>query len=1331
MIRRTISILALLVTFSFSVVAKPIPEADFTHIDTRSGLPSNSVRDIKQDSQGFMWFATDGGLVRYDGREMRIFDINSTHIDKDPTAGFLDNFIATIYEKGGILWIGEDSGLYNYNPHTDLIKRVPVPDRNGVPRYITEPVGFITADFDGNLWIVVQGHGIVRYNPEMGTTQWYDINEWNNNISELLVDSNNNIWAIGYVNPHGLQLLDRAADEFRPVNITNNAGQTIITSASSIGEDSEGKIWLGSTHHGLICFDPYTRRQVEHFMTPGTRSASHVHSITEIEPGLIAFGSNNGLGMFDWRTLETRYFLPDELNSHSISNSFVYPVTLDEEGGLWVGTFYGGINYLAPQLKPFRQYLPSAFRNSVKGNVISRFEELPDGVIAIASDDGGLSLLNPVTGKFSSPDIFPPSHSQNLHALENVDNTLWIGSYGDGITAWNRNNNTRRHYTTVILPDGKEAEEESAYDIYRNSKGRIYAGTMNGINVYDPDIDKFRRLINTGAMVIDIEEIPTGELLFATQGAGIYVLNPDGSWKIFKSDDKSGLPHNHVNSIESSAAGDVYVATQNGLVKYDSVEHKFEPMDTGIDENIIMSVISDQHTLWLTTPKGIWRLVNGGQGRMFGSADGVAGESTVANTLFKSSDGCIYSGANHGFTAFYPYQLKDNPHVPPLALTDIRVNHNVYTPSGSETVAVNDIKEIEVPYGHNSVTVNFAALSYVNPGKNSYRFRLDGYEKDWVDGGNQNFVRYTNLEPGKYVLHIQGSNNDGVWNAEGLSLVIRVLPPWWATWWMKAIYSVVFIALIALMWLWAARRSEREHTVQIERLERRKEHEVYDAKMKFFTMIAHEIRTPVSLIKGPLEKILRNSENLNGEQRADLEVISRNNNRLLKLINQLLDFKSVENAGLVNEFTSTDIPTLVKITVDRFASSMQKKGISIEMKGVDSGFVADIDAEAFTKLLSNLLNNARKYALSKVNVDVRHSANESTFTVVVADDGPGIPKESLPRIFEAFYRTEQDERTNPEGGSGIGLSIVKNVTDAHGGNVKVYNGDNGGAVFEVTLPLIHDKEPQRVMPKEKADSEKPTLLFVDDNADMVDFITSSFSNDYNILSANNGREALQTLKDTHPDIIVSDWMMPGMDGLQLCEAIRTDSEISHIPFIMLTARTDDVSKTQGYEKGVDGYLEKPFSITLLSATVSNILERRRELQKRYTTMPLEPLHSVALTLNDTDILQQMENIIQENLTNPALSVDFIADKMKISRSTLYNKIKILADITPNELIQLTRLKHAAVLLQDGHYRVNEICYMVGFNSPSYFAKCFQKQFGVRPNDFTKLSPDSDGGGVSV
>lgn len=525
------------------------------------------------------------------------------------------------------------------------------------------------------------------------------------------------------------------------------------------------------------------------------------------------------------------------------------------------------------------------------------------------------------------------------------------------------------------------------------------------------------------------------------------------------------------------------------------------------------------------------------------------------------------------------------------------------------------------------------------------------------------------------------------------------------------------------------KRTEKKHTAEINQLNVSKEKEVHEAKIKFFTMIAHEIRTPVSLIIGPLEKIMKSSIPMSPVLRDDLNIIDRNSQRLLFLVNQLLDFRKVEQEGITIKYTLQNIRQLLQAVCERFKPFITQHGAHLEVEYPDADFTAMVESEAITKLISNLLTNASKYTKDKVGLSCVVQPEQHTFVIKVTDNGIGISKEDQEKIFRPFYQAMDNKP-----GTGIGLSIVKSIVESHNGCIEVESEINKGSSFIVTLPIeqagaavqegetsvLNPAIPEDILLESlpvTASKDKPVMLIVDDNEEMLNFLSSSFSGQYSILTAEDGAEALEKLRENEVTLIVSDWMMPRMDGVEFCKALRADQAISHIPFILLTAKTDTNSKIEGMDCGADAYIEKPFSVQYLEACIRNLLDLRNLLRQKFSKMPMVPLNSIASNSVDNKFLTRINEIIEQNFSNPELTVDFLAEQLCISRSGLFAKIKTLANITPNELIQIVRLKKAAALLTENKYRINEICYMVGFNNPSYFAKCFQKQFGIKPGEF--------------
>ena len=676
--------------------------------------------------------------------------------------------------------------------------------------------------------------------------------------------------------------------------------------------------------------------------------------------------------------------------------------------------------------------------------------------------------------------------------------------------------------------------------------------------------------------------------------------------------------------------------------------------------------------------------------------------------------------------------------MPPVYITGLSImNQEEHTAEGLP-LDLSQTKELTLGYSDGQmVTFSFASLSYCSPEKNQYAYMLEGFDHDWNYVGNQNRATYTNLPAGTYVFRVKATNNDGAWSANEAALRIVVHPPLWWSWWAKILYLLLIGVAVWMYVRFRLKRAEHQHQQEIERLNAEKEKEVREARLNFFTMIAHEIRTPVSLIIGPLEKIMKADTAISGK--ADMRVIDRNAHRLLELVNQLLDFRKVEQQSLVMRFAPHNIHELIEGVSERFAPTFEQGGKRFTVDCPDEHFTAIIDKEAVTKVVSNLLTNANKYTRNDVRLSCGPEPDGVHFRIVVSDNGVGIREEDRQRIFEPFFQAMDNKP-----GTGIGLNIVKNIVDLHHGTISVDSEVGKGTTFTVVLPDRQEEargyegvgarepentsdgqasprssEPSYSSFSEYPRSSKDTMLIVDDSEDMVAFLKDSFCHQYEVITASDGIEALDLLKKHEVNIIISDWMMPRMDGAELCRRVRLNPLTSHIPFVMLTAKTDDDAKVEGMDVGADTYIEKPFSLEYLEACIRNMLKLRRQLMEKFSTQPLEPVTEIAQNATDNEFLVRMNRIIEENFSNSELNVNFLADKLNISRSGLFAKIKTLADITPNEMIQIVRLKKAAQLLLERKYTVSEIGYMVGFSNPSYFSKCFQKQFGIKPGDYIK------------
>ena len=610
-------------------------------------------------------------------------------------------------------------------------------------------------------------------------------------------------------------------------------------------------------------------------------------------------------------------------------------------------------------------------------------------------------------------------------------------------------------------------------------------------------------------------------------------------------------------------------------------------------------------------------------------------------------------------------------------------------------------------------------------------YKLDGFDADWLTIGESPIVTYSNLRYGNYTFKVKVSNSDGVWNENGISLKVHILPPFYLSVWAYFVYALLIIGCSLYVIIYFKRRSNNKHRRQMEKFEQEKECEVYHAKIDFFTNVAHEIRTPLTLIKGPLENIILKKQ-VDAETREDLNVMKQNTERLLNLTNQLLDFRKTESQGIRLNFAKCNITEVLKETHVRFTSLAKQKGLEFTLQVPEKDFYAHVNQEAFTKIISNLLNNGMKYAESYVHVmlEIPETDDDNLFRIRTVNDGVIIPDEMKEEIFKPFVRFNEQEDGKVTTGTGIGLALSRSLAELHQGTLAMETGEESN-IFCLTLPVVQDMtitltpeaevEIDRVneIPAEQAGRKdnRPTVLVVEDNPDMLTFVVRQLSRDYTVLTATNGAEALKVLDGNYVNLVISDVVMPVMDGFELCKTIKSDLNYSHIPVILLTAKTNIQSKIEGMELGADAYIEKPFSVEYLQACASNLIQNREKLRQAFAESPFIAANTMALTKADEEFIKRLNEVIQINYANPEFSMDDMADNLNMSRSNFYRKIKGVLDLSPNEFLRLERLKKAAQLLKEGENRVNEICYMVGFNSPSYFAKCFQKQFGVLPKDF--------------
>lgn len=1300
----------------------------FKNLSIRNGLSQNTVNAILQDRKGFMWLGTKDGLNRYDGLSFRKFK----HDAANPRS-IGNSFITSLYEDfNGNIWVGTDAGVYIYYPEKEAFEEF---DCQSLEKTrIERSVSMIAGDKQGRVWIAVEAQGMFCYDARQKLLRNYPLSEISSNIKCFTFDSGGTLW-LGFYGD-GLYYSKDNLATVHPYGSPEDGKREfeggVIT---KIVQGNYNCLYIGSVKEGVSELN-LTSGQVRNLLAIDESGESiFCRDLLPYSDNELWIGTESGIYIYNLRTAQFIHLRASLYDSYSLSDNAIYALYKDREEGLWIGSYFGGMDYYPRQYTYFAKYYPKNIANSLHGKRVREFCRADDGTLWIGTEDGGLNHFNPKTKEFH---FFEPSAGfTNIHGLCMDGSHLWVGTFSKGL----RVIDTR---TGVILRTYTEGHtshslnDNSIFSICRTSAGEIYLGTLFGLLRYNRTQDNFDRIPElNGKFVYDIKEDSYGNLWLATYANGAYCYDVSARrWKnyVFDAEDEKSLPYDKVLSVFEDSYRQIWLTTQGGgfcLFHPDTETFTRYGLKDGLPNDVVYQIVEDDDRfLWLTTNNGLVRFdPKTMEMKVFSTANGLPTNQFNYRSGFKDEAGNIYLGSINGFVAFDPRTFAENRQVPAVAITDFLL-FNKEVPVGEtdsplkSSITFSD--KVVLTADQNSFSFRIAALSYQAPRMNKLMYKLEGFDEGWLTIGESPLVTYSNLGYGDYVFKVKASNSDGVWNEQETSLHLSILPPFYLSGWAYCFYVLFFMGCLVCVIFYFKRRNYRKQHRQMEMLEQEKEREVYHAKIDFFTNVAHEIRTPLTLIKGPLENIILKKE-VDSETKEDLYIMKQNTERLLNLTNQLLDFRKTETRGFRLNFTECDVVAVLRETYLRFTSLAKQKGLDFILELPQECFMADVNQEALTKIISNLLNNGVKYASTYLRISLE--TDEKVFHIRTFNDGEMIPDTMKEEIFKPFVRLDKEDEVTT--GTGIGLALSRSLAELHQGSLMMEKGEEVNC-FCLTLPVNQDstitlsaenvsqvEENSCGWEQEETDTKekKPMILVVEDNPDMLAFVRKQLTTEYSVLTAMNGIEALAVLDNHYVNLVVSDVMMPQMDGFELCKTIKSDLSYSHIPVVLLTAKTNIQSKIEGLELGADAYIEKPFSVEYLLANISSLIHNREKLRQTFAKSPFVAANTMALTKADEEFIWKLNDIIQANLHNPEFSMEDMADALKMSRSSFYRKIKGVLDLSPNEYLRLERLKQAAQLLKEGKSRVNEICYTVGFNSPSYFSKCFLKQFGVLPKDF--------------
>ncbi|MBO9595748.1 MAG: response regulator [Niabella sp.] len=1308
-------------------------------------MSNNSVLSIAQGAQGFIWLGTTNGLNRYDGSQIRIYTAGGTQ-----ESGLLSNNILSLFrDSRRRLWVGSGGGLNYYNDEKDRFEKITLPVSGPIA------VNCIFEDRQQRLWIGTSKGAFALSATRDRITCFITTGKQHlagTVVKSIFQDRAGHIW-IGTIT--GLVRIWETGSRYYYESFIHDSANTKSLSSdniSAICEDRSQHLWIGTQNAGLNLYEPATKTFIRFAKGNGPQGLIHnnIRTLMAQNDSSLWIGTQEGLSILNTRTRQTVSFQNEGGDPKSLSQNSIYSLYKDANGSVWIGTYFGGVNRVDAFTTGFRVMHNDGSPNAIPNNVVSSILEYRNTDLWIGTEGGGLVLYNRRNGQFS---VFknngndPGSIGSNLVKVVYIDKQgyIWCGTHGGGLNVLDPATRTFRHY--LYKPEDAESAGLEITSLEEDDQGRFWLATNAGIRIFKKSglqlepvpvdlIDKKLSGFSVNKIYKDRDGwIWMGGLsgLFAIQGNQLHTISDALS----------------VNTFLEDASGNIWAGARNGtLIFYSKKKRSLSPFTilSGQSKNIV-GILQDQHGfLWLSTDEGLVRFDPVTKAVLsYTVADGLAGREFNYNSYLKDSKGTFYFGGYRGITYFFPDQIEVNRYQAPLVFTNLRLNNTDVRIGASDELLQRNISHtaaISFHHDQNLFTLNFALLNFIKSNKNRYSYKLAGFDKDWKQVRAPS-ATYTNLPPGDYTFSVRGANNDGLWT-DPIHMKITVRPPFWRTWWAYTIYLLLIIGILFLMMRFLFLRALLK-----------KEDELHQVKLNFFTNVSHELRTHLSLIMAPVEKLLEMNRSDQFTQQQIVQ-IKNNSNRLLKLVSELMDFRKAESDHLKLEVKEQDLISFLQEIYSSFSELSLAKNIQISFSHDTETALLYFDEKQLEKVFFNLLANAFKFTPEggRITVSVHHK--ETSMEIQVADTGRGIAAPYLNKLFTNYYQVADHGMQNT--GYGIGLALSKKITELHGGTIRVEStpaaaGHNGYTCFFVTLlqgkkhfendphisileqqapAVLRSNEPLPVADAMMTNPLLPanrqhTVLVVEDNPELRALIHQQLEPGYYVQQAADGLQGWEMATVNIPDLIISDVMMPGLNGIEFCKRLKTDPRTSHIPVILLTAKSTQADQVTGLEHGADIYITKPFSTKILELHIRNLLEARRKLQQRtireftLRAAQVQPPEEPGTVRNriDSDFLNTIIGIIDSHLEDADFGVEKLSRKVGMSAPILYKKLRALTNMSVNEFIKTRRFKKAAELILQKDLTINEVSYAVGYEDRKYFSREFKKYFGVAPSDFTQ------------
>ncbi|NDV57366.1 hybrid sensor histidine kinase/response regulator transcription factor [Bacteroides sp. 519] len=1341
-----------------------------------SDLPNKDIQSVYQDRDGYIWICSRNGLFQYDGYSITTYKSNLFHPDLITN----NNVFCVAEDTKHRLWIGTYSGLNVLDKKTGIIRKIDNPAMNGnsIPQIL------VTSD---ERILFATDWGLYEYDEDKDDFLSHEQSNTGNilpktTVKSLLEDDRGDIW-IGTWD-EGLYRYERKTNKyFRYPRLNSANGQN---SAHYIFQDSQKNIWIGTWGGGLVLLQDAYQPDKTTWVTyrynennPTGISDDIIYTLSEdINTHSLWVGTRKGLSVLpladNYKGTETfSNFYPTESDS-SIASDEVASLMRDRQGLMWVGMIGGGINNVNTRKANFYWDELLEVKRMLKTTSVRSILLDDEGLLWLGIGSYGLGVKNRQTGQFTYYTQMPGFESYKSISTvtsimqHSVTGHIWFAVYDGGVFEVNKQAPTAERVKNHLPQNASWLPGNCVFHIYEDSGHNLWFATRNGMSMHKANGETVRfdnlqvgNNLMKNIHTMYLTEGINGDMWAASNTHGVLRLQRDEADNYtvsYYSTNNGKLNSIYADCIYKDNKGRIWVGTGgSGLSLYDETSDSFIPVHAkwNLPGDAIVSIQSDKdNNLWLGTNAGLIKLIIGDDSelvsfRLYTKVDGLQDNIFIRCALATATDGEMFFGGHKGYNSFYPQKQQEQLSSTSITVTDIKIfNQSWSNLPLKERMDVSALSpsfanEICLDHWHNNFNIEFSALEYANPDKNQYAYKLTGFESDWqYTGGSKHFAYYNNLKPGVYTFNLKSSNANGIWNEDTLQMKVTILPPPWKTWWAYTLYLLFTCALAYYIYRIIRNRIGLRNALHLREMEQAKSEEVNHAKLQFFTNITHELLTPLTIISASVDELKRIAPTYKDQYR----VMSNNINRLIRLLQQILEFRKAETGNLKLRVAHGDLAQFISRGLDSFRPLMKKKDIQFSISCQPEVFNAYFDSDKIDKILYNLLSNASKYNRSGGMVTVELTKDETGMArLVVKDNGPGISAEAQKNLFERFY--EGDYRKFKTIGTGIGLSLVRDLVKLHHGTIAVESEEGKGTVFTINLPYLRSSYPEEEVENlltddvktelsetafteedfddemdEKQETESthtlPALLIVEDNEELLLLMTKLLNTDYIVHTATNGIEGIDVVEREDIDLIVSDVMMPQMDGIEFCKYIKNKLETSHIPLILLTAKNKEEDRVEAYNSGADAFISKPFNLSVLHARITNLLRSRKRMGKDFKNQLVFEAKELNYTSVDEEFLQQAIDCITLHLDDPDFDQEQLLNELHMSKSTFFRKLKSLTGLSYVSFNRNIRMKAACRIMEEKkNIRISELAYAVGYNDPRYFSSSFKKEFGMQPSEY--------------